>query len=222
MPSRLKLSARPCESLFFPLRIASSSCSLFWNTSRSTDSCPLPPCTSTEGPNTSCSFRQEEMADRTTINPHTSLVVFILCFIRYSDLGWAPKICLKENPPFGLQRYKTNSISLKEAAFRHRSPYNSPQTSAEEHRLTQRSNNRLHTKIAPSRGLTKNLSQAELKRTSTGHRSEQYWSRLRPVLVTTTDQYWSHRRPVLVDFLLPHRIPQVQLIPMQLFALELW
>ena len=75
---------------------------------------------------------------------------------------------------------------------------------------------------SPSRGVTKNLSQGELKRTSTGHRSEQYWSRLRPVLVTTTDQYWSHRRPVLVDFLLPHRIPQVQLIPMQLFALELW
>gem|GEM_PF-3554256 len=206
----------------FPCLTASSSCSLFWNTSRSTDSRPLPPCTSTEGPNTSCSFRQEEMADRTTINPHTSLVVFILCFIRYSDLGWAPKICLKENPPFGLQRYKTNSISLKGAAFRHRSPYNSPQTSAEEHRLTQRSNDRLHSKIAPLKRTYKNLSQGDKKRTSTGHRSEQYWSRLRPVLVTTTDQYWSHRRPVLVDFLLPHRIPQVQLIPMQLFALELW
>jgi len=108
------------------------------------------------------------------------------------------------------------------AAYRHRSPHTFPQAPAEEHRLTQRSNNLLYSKIPPSRGLTKNLSQGELKRTSTGHRSEQYWSRLRPVLVTTTDQYWSHRRPVLVDFLLPHRIPRVQLIPMQLFALELW
>ena len=120
------------------------------------------------------------------------------------------------------QRYTTNPIKAEGVASRHRSPYNSPQAPAEEHRLTQRSNNRLHSKIAPSRGLTKNLSQGELKRTSTGHRSEQYWSRLRPVLVTTTDQYWSHQRPVLVDFLLPHRIPRVQLIPMQLFTLELW
>lgn len=120
------------------------------------------------------------------------------------------------------QRYTTNPIKVEGVASRHRSPYTFPQAPGEEHRLTQRSNNRLHSKIAPSRGLTKGLSQGGKKRTSTGHRSEQYWSRLRPVLVTTTDQYWSHRRPVLVDFLLPHRIPRVQLIPMQLFALELW
>ena len=129
---------------------------------------------------------------------------------------------LEGKPSLRPQRYTTNPIKVEGGSFRHRSPYNSQQVPAEEHRLTQRSNNRLHSKIAPSRGLTKNLSQGELKRTSTGHRSEQYWSRLRPVLVTTTDQYWSHQRPVLVDFLLPHRIPRVQLIPMQLFTLELW
>ena len=129
---------------------------------------------------------------------------------------------LEGEPSVRPQRYTTNPIKVEGVASRHRSPYNFPQAPAEEHRLTQRSNNRLHTKIAPSRGLTKNFSQGDKKRTSTGHRSEQYWSRLRPALVTTTDQYWSHRRPALVDFLLPHRIPRVQLIPMQLFALELW
>ena len=129
---------------------------------------------------------------------------------------------LEGEPSVRLQRYTTNPIKVEGVASRHRSPYTFPQVPAEEHRLTQRSNNRLYSKIAPSRGVTKNLSQGELKRTSTGHRSEQYWSRLRPVLVTTTDQYWSHRRPVLVDFLLPHRIPRVQLIPMLLSALELW
>lgn len=120
------------------------------------------------------------------------------------------------------QRYTTNPIKVEGVASRHRSPYTFPQVPAEEHRLMQSSNKLLYRKIPPSRGLTKNLSQGSKKRTSTGHRSEQYWSRLRPVLVTTTDQYWSHRRPVLVDFLLPHRIPRVQLIPMQLLALELW
>jgi len=129
---------------------------------------------------------------------------------------------LEGEPSVRPQRYTTNPIKAEGVASRHRSPCTFPQAPDEKHRLTQRSNDRLHTKIAPSRGVTKNLSQGELKRTSTGHRSEQYWSRLRPVLVTTTDQYWSHRRPVLVDFLLPHRIPRVQLIPMQLFALELW
>lgn len=129
---------------------------------------------------------------------------------------------LEGEPSLRPQRYTTNPIKVEGVASRHRSPYTFPQAPGEEHRLTQRSNNRLHSKIAPSRGLTKSLSQGGKKRTSTGHRSEQYWSRLRPVLVTTTDQYWSHRRPVLVDFLLPHRIPRVQLIPMQLFALELW
>lgn len=129
---------------------------------------------------------------------------------------------LEGEPSVRPQRYTTNPIKVEGVASRHRSPYTFPQAPGEEHRLTQRSNNRLHSKIAPSRGLTKSLSQGGKKRTSTGHRSEQYWSRLRPVLVTTTDQYWSHRRPVLVDFLLPHRIPRVQLIPMQLFALELW
>ena len=36
--------------------------------------------------------------------------------------------------------------------------------------------------------------------TSTGRRSDQYWSLLQAVLVTTTYQYWSGRRPVLVAF----------------------
>ena len=129
---------------------------------------------------------------------------------------------LEGKPSLRPQRYTTNPIKVEGVASHHRSPYTFPQVPAEEHRLTQRSNKRLYSKIAPSRGVTKNLSQGELKRTCTSHRSEQYWSRLRPVLVTTTDQYWSHRRPVLVDFLLPHRISRVQLIPMQLFALELW
>ena len=129
---------------------------------------------------------------------------------------------LEGEPTLRPQRYTTNLIKWEGVASRHRSPYNSPQAPAEEHRPTQSSNKLLYGKIPPSRGLTKDFSQGEKKRTSTGHRSEQYWSRLRPVLVTTTDQYWSHQRPVLVDFLLPHRIPRVQLIPMQLFALELW
>ena len=143
---------------------------------------------------------------------------------RYTTLPELKRVFppLEGEPSVRLQRYTTNPIKVEGVASRHRSPYTFPQVPAEEHRLTQRSNNRLYSKIAPSRGLTKSLSQGELKRTSTGHRSEQYWSRLRPVLVTTTDQYWSHRRPVLVDFLLPHRIPREQLIPMQLFALELW
>ena len=97
---------------------------------------------------------------------------------------------LEGEPSLRPQRYTTNPIKVEGVASRHRSPYTFPQVPAEEHRLTQRSNNLLYTKIPPSRGLTKNLSQGELKRTSTGHRSEQYWSRLRPVLVTTTDQYW--------------------------------
>ena len=129
---------------------------------------------------------------------------------------------LEGEPSLRPQRYTTNPIKVEGVASRHRSPYTFPQAPAEEHRLTKSFNNLLHSKIAPFKRTYKNLSQGELKRTSTGHRSEQYWSRLRPVLVTTTDQYWSHRRPVLVDFLLPHRIPRVQLIPMQLLALELW
>ena len=129
---------------------------------------------------------------------------------------------LEGEPSLRPQRYTTTPIKVEGVASRHRSPYTFPQAPAEEHRLTKSFNNLLHSKIAPFKRTYKNLSQGELKRTSTGHRSEQYWSRLRPVLVTTTDQYWSHRRPVLVDFLLPHRIPRVQLIPMQLFALELW
>ena len=38
------------------------------------------------------------------------------------------------------------------------------------------------------------------KVTSTGRRSDQYWSLQQAVLVTTTYQYWSRRRPVLVAF----------------------
>ena len=129
---------------------------------------------------------------------------------------------LEGEPSVRPQRYTTNPIKVEGVASRHRSPYTFPtNTSRRAPPNTERSK-LLHSKIVPSRGLTKNLLQGDKKRTSTGHRSEQYWSRLRPVLVTTTDQYWSHRRPVLVDFLLPHRIPRVQLIPMQLFALELW
>ena len=61
------------------------------------------------------------------------------------------------------------------AAYRHRSPYNFPQAPAEEHRLTQRSNNRLHSKIALIKRTYKNLSQGELKRPSSGHFIDHYW-----------------------------------------------
>ena len=175
----------------FPCLTASSSCSLLWNTSRSTDSRPLPPCTSTEGPNTSCSFRQEEMADRTTINPHTSLVVFILCIFVIPILSWAPELCLKENPPFRVQRYKTNSIILKEAASRHRSPHTFPQAPAEEHRLTQRSNNRLHSKIAPLKRTYKKPLARRLK-------TKQYWSPIGAVLVAPSTSTGYYHGPVLV------------------------
>ena len=68
---------------------------------------------------------------------------------------------------------------------------------AEEHRITQKSNNRLHSKIAPSRGLTK-TSCKEAKnepvlvtdRSSTGRAFDQYW--LLPLTSTghIGDQYW--------------------------------
>nr|DAS72892.1 MAG TPA: hypothetical protein [Caudoviricetes sp.] len=42
-----------------------------------------------------------------------------------------------------------------------------------------------------------------LKATSTGRRSDHYWSRHEVVLVTIAYQYWSTQRPVLVHFILP-------------------
>jgi len=62
---------------------------------------------------------------------------------------------------------------------------------AEEHRLTQRSNNRLHSKIAPSRGLTKNLSQG-------GKKTNQYWSPIGAVLVAPSTSTGYYHGPVLV------------------------
>ena len=130
---------------------------------------------------------------------------------------------LEGEPSVRPQRYTTNPIKVGGGgSFPPPKPVHLPSSARRKAPPNTERSKRLHSKIAPSRGVTKNLSQGELKRTSTSHRSEQYWSRLRPVLVTTTDQYWSHRRPVLVDFLLPHRIPRVQLIPMQLSTLELW
>lgn len=129
---------------------------------------------------------------------------------------------LEGEPSVRPQRYTTNPIKAEGVASRHQSPYTFPQAPAEELRLTQSATSDYTARYLPLKRTYKKPLARGLKRTSTGHRSEQYWSRLRPVLVTTTDQYWSHRRPVLVDFLLPHRIPRVQLIPMQLFALELW
>ena len=64
---------------------------------------------------------------------------------------------------------------MEGVASHHRSPHTFPQAPAEEHRLTQKSNNLLYTKIPPSRGLTKNLSQGELKRPSSGHFIDHYW-----------------------------------------------
>ena len=63
------------------------------------------------------------------------------------------------------------------------SPYNSSQAPADEHRLTQRSNNRLYSKIAPlKRTYKKPLARRQktnqywlLPLTSTGHISDQYW-----------------------------------------------
>jgi len=39
------------------------------------------------------------------------------------------------------------------------------------------------------------------KPTSTGRRSDHYWSRREVVLVTIAYQYWSAQRPVLVHFI---------------------
>ena len=104
---------------------------------------------------------------------------------------------LEGEPSLRPQRYTTNPIKVEGVASHHRSPYTFPQVPAEEHRLTQRSNNRLHSKIAPSRGLTK-TSRKEAKnepvlvtdRSSTGRAFDQYW--LLPLISTghIGDQYW--------------------------------
>jgi len=41
----------------------------------------------------------------------------------------------------------------------------------------------------------------EAKRTSTGRRGDQYWSRIVTRTGHTSKQYWSEQWPVLVDFL---------------------
>jgi len=41
----------------------------------------------------------------------------------------------------------------------------------------------------------------EAKRTSTGWRGDQYWSRIATRTGHTSKQYWSEQWPVLVDFL---------------------
>lgn len=48
-----------------------------------------------------------------------------------------------------------------------------------------------------------------LKATSTGRRSDHYWSRREVVLVTIADQYWSAQRPVLVHFI-PSTAPRIE------------
>ena len=96
------------------------------------------------------------------------------------------------------QRYTTNPIKWGGAASRHRSPYTFPQVPAEEHRLTQRSNNRLHTKIAPpqedlqktSRKGTKNEPVLVTDRSSTGRAFDQYWLLPRTSTGHIGDQYW--------------------------------
>ena len=105
---------------------------------------------------------------------------------------------LEGEPSLRPQRYTTNPIKVEGVAFRHRSPYTFPQAPAEEHRLTQRSNNRLYSKIAPLKRTYKNLSQGGKKnepvlvtdRSSTGRAFDQYW--LLPLTSTghIGDQYW--------------------------------
>ena len=104
---------------------------------------------------------------------------------------------LEGEPSVRPQRYTTNPIKVEGVASRHRSPYTFPQVPAEEHRLTQRSNDRLHSKIAPSRGLTKTSRKGAKNepvlvtdRSSTGRAFDQYW--LLPLISTghIGDQYW--------------------------------
>lgn len=105
---------------------------------------------------------------------------------------------LEGEPSVRPQRYTTNPIKWKGAASRHRSPYTFPQTPAEEHRLTQRSNNRLHSKIAllkrtykrPLARGQKNEPVLVTDRSSTGRAFDQYW--LLPLTSTghISDQYW--------------------------------
>ena len=77
------------------------------------------------------------------------------------------------------------------AAYRHRSPHTFPQAPAEEHRLTQRSNNLLYSKIVPSRGLTK-------KPLTRGAKTNQYWSPIGAVLVAPSTSTGYYHGPVLV------------------------
>ena len=105
---------------------------------------------------------------------------------------------LEGSPSLRLQRYTTNPIKVEGVASRHRSPYTFPQVPAEEHRLTQRSNNRLHSKIAPlKRTYKKPLARGQKNepvlitdRSSTGCAFDQYW--LLPLISTghIGDQYW--------------------------------
>lgn len=83
------------------------------------------------------------------------------------------------------QRYTTNPIKVEGVASRHQSPYTFPQVRAEEHRLTQKSNNRLHSKIPP-------LKRTYKKPLARGAKTNQYWSPIGAVLVapsTSTGYY---------------------------------
>ena len=73
-----------------------------------------------------------------------SLIAFALIYIGIRLVGnWFSSL------PKGTFLSVIDRIKWGGAAYRHRSPHTFPQAPAEEHRLTQRSNNRLHSNIAP-------------------------------------------------------------------------
>jgi len=76
-------------------------------------------------------------------------------------------------------------------ASRHRSLHTFPQAPAEELRLTQRSNNLLHSKIAPIKRTYK-------KPLARGLKTDQYWSPIGAVLVAPSTSTGYYHWPVLV------------------------
>lgn len=105
---------------------------------------------------------------------------------------------LEGEPSLRPQRYTTNPIKAEGVDSRHRSPYTFPQVPAEELRLTQRSNNRLHNKIAPPQEDLQKTSCKGAKnepvlvtdRSSTGRAFDQYWLLPRTSTGHIGDQYW--------------------------------
>jgi len=98
---------------------------------------------------------------------------------------------LEGEPSLRPQRYTTNPIKVEGVASRHRSSYTFPQVPAEEHRLTQRSNNRLHSNIAPIKRTYK-------KPLARGAKTNQYWSPIGAVLVAPSTSTGYYHWPVLV------------------------